>query len=108
MISIGTAEAQVKLQSRSSRAQPLGSERFGEPTCPTSYSITSSAIASSVGGTSIPSARAVCMLMTNSNLVGCCTGRSAGLTPGLAAQSALMLAARITSPHFSVSAAMSL
>jgi hypothetical protein len=34
-----------------------------------SYSITSSAMASSAGGTSMPSARAVCELMTSSNLV---------------------------------------
>src|SRR5262249_6653755 len=45
------------------------------------HSITSSARASSVGGTSRPSARAVCMLITNSNLVGCTTGRLAGLAP---------------------------
>src|SRR5215510_298965 len=45
------------------------------------YSITSSARASSVGGTSRPSALAVCRLMTNSNLVDCSTGRSAGLAP---------------------------
>ena len=45
------------------------------------HSITSSARASSVGGTSRPSALAVLRLMTNSNLVGCCTGRSPGLAP---------------------------
>jgi len=45
------------------------------------YSITSSARASSVGGISSPSALAVCRLMTNSNLVDCNTGRSAGLAP---------------------------
>src|SRR5262249_48636300 len=45
------------------------------------HSITSSARASSVGGTSRPSALAVARLMTNSNLVGCITGRSDGLTP---------------------------
>src|SRR6516165_9593826 len=45
------------------------------------HSITSSARASSVGGTSRPSALAVVRLMTRSNLVGCCTGRSAGLAP---------------------------
>src|SRR5262249_47051505 len=40
--------------------------------CPRNrYSITSSARARSVGGTSRPSARAVCMLITNLNLVGC-------------------------------------
>src|SRR5947209_14500373 len=41
-----------------------------------SYSITSSARASSVGGTSRPSALAVLRLMTSSNFVGCSTGRS--------------------------------
>src|SRR5207244_10197354 len=45
------------------------------------YSITSSAIASSVGGTSRPRALAVLRLMTNSNLVGNCTGRSPGFAP---------------------------
>ena len=42
----------------------------------TRYSITSSAIASSVGDTVRPSALAVSRLMTNSSLVGCSTGRS--------------------------------
>jgi hypothetical protein len=45
------------------------------------YSITSSAIADSVGGTSTPSALAAFKLITNSNLVNCTTGRSAGLSP---------------------------
>jgi hypothetical protein len=45
------------------------------------YSITSSARASSAGGTSRPSIRAVWALMTNSNLVDCTTGRSAGFAP---------------------------
>ena len=45
------------------------------------YSITSSARASSAGGTSRPSAFAVVRLMTRSNLVGACTGRSAGFSP---------------------------
>ena len=45
------------------------------------YSITSSAVASRVTGTSRPSAPAVFTLMTSSNLVGCWTGRSAGLSP---------------------------
>src|SRR5258708_28269745 len=45
------------------------------------YSITSSARTSSVGGTVRPSALAVFMLITSSNLVGCSTGRSAGLVP---------------------------
>src|SRR5262249_14902390 len=46
-----------------------------------SHSITSSARASSVGGTSKPKALAVFRLTTNSNLVPCCTGRSAGFAP---------------------------
>src|SRR5262245_38105954 len=45
------------------------------------HSITSSARASSVGGTSRPSARAVLRLMTRSYLVGAWTGRSPGLSP---------------------------
>src|SRR5262249_39286947 len=45
------------------------------------HSITSSARASSVGGTSKRSALAVLRLITNSNLVGWLTGRSAGLAP---------------------------
>jgi hypothetical protein len=47
----------------------------------TAYSITSSAIASSIGGTSMPSVLAVCWLIANSNLVDCTTGKSAGLVP---------------------------
>src|SRR5262249_37464479 len=45
------------------------------------HSITSSARASSVAGTSRPSAFAVLRLMTSSYLVGACTGRSAGFSP---------------------------
>src|SRR5262245_29737579 len=45
------------------------------------HSITSSARASSVDGTSTPSALAVCRLMTSSNVVACMTGRSAGFSP---------------------------
>jgi hypothetical protein len=44
------------------------------------YSTTSSARASSVGGTSRPSALAVLRLITKSYLVGACTGRSAGFS----------------------------
>ena len=40
------------------------------------HSITSSAVASKEGGTLRPSALAVLRLITNSNLVGACTGRS--------------------------------
>src|SRR5262245_9405076 len=45
------------------------------------HSITSSARTSSVGGTSRPSAFAVFMLITTTNLVACSTGMSAGLAP---------------------------
>jgi hypothetical protein len=45
------------------------------------YSITSSARARSVCGTVRPSAFAVLRLITSSNVVGCWTGRSAGLEP---------------------------
>ena len=45
------------------------------------HSITLSAVASSDGGTVMPSALAVLRLITKSNLVGCSTGRSAGLAP---------------------------
>ena len=48
---------------------------------PVIHSSTSSARASSVGGTSMPSDFAVLRLITNSNLVGCMTGRSPGLAP---------------------------
>src|SRR5262249_7747102 len=45
------------------------------------HSITSSARASSVGGTSMPSALAVLRLITSSYLGAACTGRLAGLSP---------------------------
>jgi hypothetical protein len=45
------------------------------------HSITSSARASSVGGTLRPSALAVLRLRTSPYLVGACTGRSAGFSP---------------------------
>jgi hypothetical protein len=45
------------------------------------YSITSSARASSVGGTVSPSAFAVFRLITRSNLVGCSIGKSLGWAP---------------------------
>src|SRR5262245_60144515 len=45
------------------------------------HSITSSARTSRVGGTSRPSVLAVFKLITNSYLVGACTGRLAGFSP---------------------------
>src|SRR5262245_11405191 len=50
-------------------------------TPPSHHSITSSARASSVGGTLRPRTFAVVRLMTRSNLVGCSTGISAGFAP---------------------------
>jgi hypothetical protein len=52
-----------------------------EDDCVTSYSITASARARSVGGSVSPSAWAVLTLMTSSNFVGCSTGRSPALAP---------------------------
>jgi hypothetical protein len=46
-----------------------------------SYSMTSSARARIVGGTVKPSALAVLRLITNSKVVGCCIGNSAGFAP---------------------------
>ena len=46
-----------------------------------SYSITSSARASSAGGASRPSALAVLRLITRSSRVGCSTGKSPGFAP---------------------------
>src|SRR6516162_4880963 len=48
---------------------------------PLNHSITSSARTSARLGTVRPSALAVLTLSTVSNLTGCCTGRSAGLSP---------------------------
>src|SRR5262245_21073145 len=45
------------------------------------HSITSSAMASSPGGKLRPNALAVLRLITNSNLLDCMTGRSAGFSP---------------------------
>src|SRR5262249_45129476 len=45
------------------------------------HSITSSARARILSGTSMPSALAVLRLMMSSNLVGCITGSSEGLSP---------------------------
>src|SRR5262249_11622134 len=48
---------------------------------PAAHSITSSARASRLSGTVSPSAFAVLRLITSWNLVGACTGRSAGFSP---------------------------
>src|SRR5215211_2700482 len=56
-------------------------DRTHAPQQTPSYSITSSARASTVAGTSRPSVLAVLKLSTVSYLVGSCTGRSAGFSP---------------------------
>jgi hypothetical protein len=68
------------LRARDKRPHCCTAEQRDE-LAPSHYSITSSARASSVGGTSRPSALAVLRLMTSSNLVGCATGRSPGFSP---------------------------
>src|SRR5262249_32886796 len=64
---------------RHSRRRRRAAEQHDELAAP--HSITSSARARSVGGTSRPSALAVLSLTTNSYVVGFCTGRSPGFAP---------------------------
>src|SRR5215471_2190636 len=60
--------------------QKLSAGKFHvEP--PSHHSITSSARANKIGETSKPKALAVLRLTTNSNMVPCSTGRSAGFAP---------------------------
>src|SRR5438874_402153 len=66
---------------RAGGARPGNDAAETEDQIATVHSITSSARARSVCGTVRPRALAVFILMTNSNVVGCCTGRSAGLAP---------------------------
>src|SRR5262245_62332174 len=65
------------LRPRLRRPRRRAAEKRDELAAP--HSITSSARASNVAGTSRPSALAVLRLMTSSYFVGACTGRSAGL-----------------------------
>src|SRR5262249_34695833 len=57
------------------------STHYGNERSPVLYSITSSARASTEGGMVRPRALAVFRLITSSYLLGCSTGRSAGLAP---------------------------
>src|SRR5262249_29656718 len=66
---------------RAHRERPRGRAAEQRDELPPFHSITSSARASSVRGTSRPSALAVLRLSTSSNLVGCSIGRSPGLAP---------------------------
>src|SRR5215471_17805413 len=63
------------------RSRIRASSRFMHRSKIYTYSITSSASASNLSGTSRPSAFAVLRFMIISNLVGSSTGRSAGLSP---------------------------
>src|SRR5207244_7712290 len=74
---------QVRRLLRTPRERPRGRRAADEPNelASPNHSITSSARASSVGGTSRPSAFAVLRLITSSYLVGACTGRSLGFSP---------------------------
>ena len=67
------------LRSRPERPSRRAAEKRHRLSPP--HSITSSARASSEGGTARRSALAVFRFITNSNLVGCCTGRSPSLAP---------------------------
>src|SRR5262245_23318239 len=67
------------LRARGKRPRRRDAEQCDE--IATFHSITSSARASSVSGTSRPSALAVLRLMTRSYLAGACTGRSPGFSP---------------------------
>src|SRR5262245_36011378 len=69
------------LRSRHHRERNRRAAEQRDELAPSDHSITSSARASSVGGTSRPSALAVLRLISNSNFTGCCTGRSAGFSP---------------------------
>ena len=59
----------------------IGHNRTRAPQQNACYSITSSAMEKTPEGMARPSAFAVLRLMSSSNLVGCCTGNSAGLVP---------------------------
>src|SRR5262245_66041940 len=81
---LGSVDVHVTAQG-SAAAPPTRCRKFRRGSfilnLPSHHSITSSARASSVGGTSRPSALAVFRLTTSSYLVGACTGRSAGFSP---------------------------
>jgi hypothetical protein len=66
------------------------------------YSITASAVANSVSGIVRPSALATLRLIVSTNLVGCCTGRSAGLAPALDIAAFLQALEERNGDHFVV------
>src|SRR5262249_35971411 len=69
------------LRARRQRPRHRRPAEQGDECASAFHSITSSARASSVGGTSRPSACAVIKFTTSSNFVGCSTGISPGLAP---------------------------
>ena len=75
------AKATAKLDALSKRVSPEERRKLEAALEVRIHSITSSAKAISLSGILRPSALAVVRLMTSSNLVGCTTGRSAGLVP---------------------------
>ena len=82
--SIGKTEISVpraRLQTRCWRPRCRRAADKRDELPPLHHSITSSARASSVGGTARPSALAVLRLMKSSTFVDCWTGRSAGFSP---------------------------
>src|SRR5262245_45149298 len=75
-------EARLLALLRAHRERPRGSRAADErDELAALHSITSSANTSTLSGTLRPSVFAVLRLMTNSNLVGWMTGRSAGFSP---------------------------
>ena len=68
-------------QERQNRGQVGLFAKCDKPDIGRTYSITSSARVSKVGGTVSPSVLAVLRLITSSYLVGACTGRLAGFSP---------------------------
>src|SRR5262249_28420715 len=69
------------LRARRERPRSSRAAEQRDELAPPNHSITSSARARSVGGTSRPSALAVLRLIVSSNFTGACTGRSAGFSP---------------------------
>jgi hypothetical protein len=77
-----TSSAQSLVPFRSGSAKDRACQYYRTMQKPVGiHSITSSARASSIGGTSRPRALAALRLIANSYLVGACTGRSAGFSP---------------------------
>jgi hypothetical protein len=81
-------QAKISIDNRRRRSSCCACAAIDQTTAPSPrnelppvHSITSSAIASSVGGTSMPRARAVRRLITNSNFVASWTGSSAAFSP---------------------------